>query len=449
MRPDRRYSIGLQRCALGLYSKLVFICPGFSKITTGKLLILSVFIAAAGMEAAVPNRVSYDIHFTATRGVAPTDGSFVYDSSTQSFSNFEVAWQGLVFNLTSSANSPTIDGSPPCLKDLTGGAATFALLDGKCGTAAVKSIWAIVGAAPLESPSDTISFSYAIGPQPGSSIRIDRSESLKQLSPTENVGNFTIARHTGIFVPTGSMSKPREDDTATLLANGKVLIAGGVGLASAELYDPQTGKFSATGSMGKTREFFTATLLADGKVLIAGGLSSPVPSAASAVLASAELYDPQTGKFSATGSMTTPRYVHTATLLADGKVLIAGGYADLTPDVLASAELYDPKTGKFSATGLMTSPRYDHTATLLLDGKVLIAGGQAHNSDTLASAELYDPQAGTFSATGSMDTVRAGQTATRLQGGEVLMGEGSARRDTWRPRKSTIRRAVASATPDR
>src|SRR5580704_12887328 len=107
MGPNRRYSIGLQRCALGLYSKLVFICPRFSKLPTGQLLILSIFIAAAGMEAAVPNRVSYDIHFTATRGVAPTDGSFVYDSSTQSFSNFEVAWRGLVFDLTSSANSPT------------------------------------------------------------------------------------------------------------------------------------------------------------------------------------------------------------------------------------------------------------------------------------------------------------------------------------------------------
>src|SRR5579862_1886908 len=150
-----------------------------------KLLILSIF-TAAGVQAAAPNRVSYDIHFTATRGVAPKDGSFVYDSSTQSFSDFEVAWQGLVFNLTSSANSPTIDGSLPCLKGLTGGAATFALLDGKCGTAAVKSIWGIVGAVALASPSDTISFSYAIGPQPGSSIRIDRSESVKQLSPTEN-----------------------------------------------------------------------------------------------------------------------------------------------------------------------------------------------------------------------------------------------------------------------
>jgi hypothetical protein len=393
----------------------------------GKLLIVSIFIAAVGAQAAGPNRVSYDIHFTATRGVAPTDGSFIYDSSTQSFSDFEVAWQGLVFNLTASANSPTIDGSLPCLKGLTGGAATFALLDGKCGTASVKSIWGVTGAAPPQGPSDTISFSYAMGAQPGSAIQIDQSESVKQLSPTENAGNFTIARHLGVFVPTGSMSRPREGDAATLLAGGKVLVAGGAGLASAELYDPQTGKFTATGSMSTTRENFTATLLADGEVLIAGGLSAPTSaaSATSTPVASAELYDPQTGKFKGTGSMTTPRYMHTATLLADGKVLIAGGYADLTPDAVASAELYDPKTGKFSATsGPMTSPRFSHTATLLANGKVLIAGGEDHNSDPLASAELYDPQAETFSATGSMDTVRAGQTATLLKNGDVLVAGG-------------------------
>ena len=425
MGPDRRYSIGLRRRGHGLYSQLVFIRRSISsKILMGKLLIVSIFSAAVGVQAAGPNRVNYDIHFTATRGVAPTDGSFIYDSSTQSFSDFEVAWQGVVFDLTSSANSPTVAGSLPCLKGLTGGAATFALLDGNCGTASVKSIWAVTGAAPPEGPNDTISFSYAKGAQPGSSIQIDQSESVKQLSPTENTGNFTIARHLGIFVPTGSMSQPRENDAATLLANGKVLVAGGAGLASAELYNPQTGKFAATGSMRTTRENFTATLLAGGQVLIAGGLSAPT-SAASATatpLASAELYDPQTGKFSATGSMTTPRYMHSATLLADGKVLIAGGYADLTPDAVASAELYDPKTGKFSATtGPMTSPRLNHTATLLHNGQVLIAGGEAHNSDTLASAELYDPQAETFSATGSMDTVRAGQTATLLKDGDVLV----------------------------
>ena len=151
---------------------------------------------------------------------------------------------------------------------------------------------------------------------------------------------------------------PRAGHTATLLTNGKVLIVGGSPSfpASAELYDPVTGTFAATGNMTKGRANHTATLLPDGKVLIVGGCASLTSSGGCILpaLSSAELYDPVTGNFTPTGSMITGRAAwFTATLLANGKVLIVGG----TPDpsrgfsVATDAELYDPFTGNFARTG--------------------------------------------------------------------------------------------------
>lgn len=244
---------------------------------------------------------------------------------------------------------------------------------------------------------------------------------------------LTANAQTGSFSATGSMTTARASHTATLLSNGEVLIAGGcntdctyVALATAELYNPATGTFSATGSMNATRfDGQTATLLPNGKVLVAGGSSTdyvtPVPNA--------ELYDPTTGTFSATGSMTAVRYQYTATLLPSGQVLIAGGCLDNggSPcQTLASAELYNPATGTFSATGSMAAVRADHTATLLPNGKVLVAGGVDFNSYvSLASAEIYDPTTGSFSATGSMTTGRIYQSAALLANGEFLVAGGA------------------------
>ena len=206
------------------------------------------------------------------------------------------------------------------------------------------------------------------------------------------------------------MVSPRQLHTATLLSNGKVLVAGGDGAnSSAELFDPSVETFSSTGSMLEGRDSFTATLLNNGKVLVAGGRGL-----SNSPLASAELYDPGTGTFTPTGSMLTGRFGHTATLLKGGQVFMAGGVTQYGSTATQTAEIYDPNTGTFTATGNMTTPRDHHAATLLGDGRVLLTG-----VDT--TAELYDPNTRTFAATVNMSTARGGHTATLLETGKVLI----------------------------
>ena len=220
---------------------------------------------------------------------------------------------------------------------------------------------------------------------------------------------------TGTFTPTGSMTRVRLGHAATLLPNGKVLIAGGANDRSAELYDPNTGTFTSTGNMITGRGYTTATLLANGKVLVAGG--SVVNDA------SAELYDPSTGTFTATGHRTFFG-ADTATLLQNGKVLITSGDPDgLLP--YSSAELYDPSTSTFASTGHLIQNHSGPTATLLGNGKVLIAGGDFGDGDGATNiAELYDPVTGTFAATSIMINGREQNTATLLADGTVLMAGG-------------------------
>jgi len=219
-----------------------------------------------------------------------------------------------------------------------------------------------------------------------------------------------------------NMTIARASHTATLLNTGKVLIAGWDN-AFAELFDPSTGTFAATGSMMAARVSHTATLLKSGKVLVTGGIGTN--GGVQGVLAEAELYNPATGSFSQTlGSMTTVRQGHTASLLADGKVLVTGGMVDDQGKATATAELFDPTTEMFTATASLATARSLQTATVLKDGTVLVAGGDDGNGP-LATAELYDPTAGTFSPTGSMGATREWHTATILNDGTVLMTGGS------------------------
>jgi WD40 repeat protein len=233
----------------------------------------------------------------------------------------------------------------------------------------------------------------------------------------------------GQFNRVSDLGTPRRHATATRLPDGRILIVGGVGtngvdmsnnnaggtfFASAEIYDPATASFTPTGSMATPRGLHTAVLLPNGKVLVAGGFN------ATGNLASAELWDPATGTFGPTGTMGSTRSQHTATLLPNGKVVVIAGFG-----APSTAEIYDPATGAFTAVaGTLTDARNTHTATLLPNGLVLVTGGYGV-AGTLASTELFNPATGAFSAGGAMTAARGSHTATLLPNGKVLVAGGN------------------------
>ncbi|HEY2390218.1 MAG TPA: kelch repeat-containing protein [Candidatus Angelobacter sp.] len=210
--------------------------------------------------------------------------------------------------------------------------------------------------------------------------------------------------------------------TATRLQDGKVLITGGgqaVALVStAEIYDPGTGTFAATGNLTTARVSHTATLLNSSKVLICGGLDG-----SGNALSSCELYNPATGTFAVSVSMNGQRLNHTATLLSDGRVFIAGG--DRLHQGRGTCEIYDPVANTFTPAADLTAPRFVHTTTLLPSGKLLVAGGfNPVTASDLASAEVYDVAANTTTATGSMSLPRRFHSAVLLNTGKVLITPG-------------------------
>ncbi|MBA3406337.1 MAG: hypothetical protein H0U13_16910 [Gemmatimonadaceae bacterium] len=226
----------------------------------------------------------------------------------------------------------------------------------------------------------------------------------------------------------GSIAERRASHTATLLGDGRVLIAGGYNgeyLASLEVFEPSTKRFRPAGSLVVERSGHTATLLADGRVLFVGGVGRGWT-----FLRSAELYDPKTGRSEPVGPMNVPRESHTATLLADGQVLVIGGHNGRRQNmaVYASAELFSPRTRRFDAAGSLATARHKHDAIRLADGRVLVIGG-ADRTDRVyyATTEIYSPRTATFERGPSMANRRykiAG-TSVLLSSGDVLVTSGA------------------------
>lgn len=300
-------------------------------------------------------------------------------------------------------------------------------MSARLALAAAIGVLAVGGLLYVSRPSQPATGNPSAAPvpssSPGSSAR-PSNQASPSASPSADIG---VPRPPA-WIVAASMPQARYLHSATLLADGTVLVAGGTtdgrnGLASAELYDPRTGSWTATGTMVSSREAQTATLLANGKVLVAGGYRD------FEALASAELYDPATRSWTATGSMNAARGYHTATLLPDGKVLVAGGRSNnsSTGGPSSTAELYDPASGSWRTTGSLLKAHMYHTATLLRDGLVLVAGTnfKGYGLDPSANAELYDPATGFWKATDPMVTAGDFETATLLPNGQVLVAGGT------------------------
>lgn len=235
----------------------------------------------------------------------------------------------------------------------------------------------------------------------------------------------------GTWAKTTPMNTRRAGHTATLLQNGKVLVAGGdvstntihyAPTTTAELYDPITRTWTFTGPLNDAREDHTASLLPNGKVLVTGGTIGI------SNLISAELYDPTNGIWTKTGAMLDSRGYHVAVVLTNGQVLVTGG------NKKKNSELYDPMTGLWSQSGLLQQQRLYAPATLLANGKVLISGGvnplytalpgTSTNLPSLSDTELYDPVTGIWTTTGSTHTGYQLHEATLLPNGQVLITGG-------------------------
>ena len=247
----------------------------------------------------------------------------------------------------------------------------------------------------------------------------------------------------------GVLAQRRVWHTASLLPGGCVLVVGGmdyrqspqVSISSAELWDPACGCFHAAGELIRGRQLHTATALADGRVLVTGGLAVLGPSdSAPEAQASVEIWDPASRTFRSAGAMSEGRSNHTATRLESGDVLVIGG---------SGAELWDPATGAFSAAGTLIDPRFAHTSTLLSDGRVLVIGGVTPNGvglhSTALTAELWNPGTLAFEPAGVAFNARTGHTATLLRDGRVLVvggvgGDGQLVRaaEVWDPGPRTF-----------
>jgi hypothetical protein len=229
---------------------------------------------------------------------------------------------------------------------------------------------------------------------------------------------------TGSFIATGKLAQGRYWHTATLLADGSVVAIGGTGsgrspVISAERWNPTTGSFAVAAELPSARTLHAASLLADGRVLVVGGL---MPDAALDT-GPALLFDPTTATFASAGSLRHPRAWHAVVRLPDDRVLVVGGPGE--------AELWNGTTSSFSPAGMLETPRWWATATVLADGKVLIVGGfegEAFDAQArpVAIAELWDPATGSFRQAGTLHDARAIHAAVLLPDGRRVVVIGGA-----------------------
>lgn len=218
-----------------------------------------------------------------------------------------------------------------------------------------------------------------------------------------------------LSVPTGSMAEARSRFMAVPLLDGRVLVGGQN--TQTELYNPATGAFSYTGSRLAFRADYAATRLNDGRVLVAGGYDGTM-------LHSVEIYNPATGTWSSAAPMAQGRANHRATLLADGRVLVTGGNSFVPSfDYLNSCEIYDPVTNSWSPAAPLSVGQHSHTATLLADGRVFVTGG--FNAGLMAIAALYSPATNTWTSVAPPTTgLRYDHQAFALADGSVLIAGG-------------------------
>jgi N-acetylneuraminic acid mutarotase len=341
------------------------------------------------------------------------------------------------FNPSVVVNPPVCEAAPgivtpPSDQTVTAPAAASFSATGStpanCGAPSVQWYSEPLGASAFSPISGASSTSYTtpattVG-QSGTRFEAVFTNAFGSTATNPATLTVTAGETSAEWTATGGLNAKRAYADSVLLRNGEVLMIGGAtgastviaqSLKTATLYNPATGKWTATGSMSHARYAFPAVLLPGGKVLVVGGYGG-------GELSSAEVYDPATGEWSSAGSVGAPRDSATATVLKNGNVLVAGGDDDGA--ILTGAKLYHPATNTWSTTGPMKYAVYGATATLLKDGRVLVAGGRNANDDPNTVAQLYDPTAGTWSKTAPLPSPRCATTATLLPNGKVLLAGG-------------------------
>lgn len=289
----------------------------------------------------------------------------------------------------------------------------------------VPNTWSLTGSLPSPKYNHTL-----IVFDSGGALAAGGCDTFSCTTPSRASSTYDPA--TGLWTPAGDLVGNRTSHAATLLADGRVLASGGcvntvgcTGIATAELFDPGSRTWQSTGALNTGRRSHVSLRLADGRVLVTGGIGI-CNSQVCTTLASSEIYDPQTGQWTGAAPMPQQRVGHVATLLNDGRVLVVGGCAGTgLPCAASGAIAYDPALNAWSAAGAVLTPRTQATVTKLADGSAILAAGLNSQGFMETNVERYDPALNAWSAAGSLLVARVGATASLLQTGQILIAGGS------------------------